>query len=108
MSIEDLAQTTDEVAVRAHLEQVLADYTTTLSPDRASLVRGFRSVDAARKVVGVGSVGTRCFIALLVNDDDDNDDLVLQLKQAGPSVLESVLPASEFRITVSGWSRGSG
>ncbi len=96
VSVEDLAQGADEVAVSAYLEQVLANYTTTLSPDRAALMRGFHTVGAARKVVGVGSVGTRCFIALLVNDDDDNDDLVLQLKQAGPSVLESVLPASAF------------
>jgi hypothetical protein len=96
VSLEDIAQTADGAMVRAIMDEVLANYTTTLSPDRAALIRGFHSVDAARKVVGVGSVGTRCFIALLVNDDDDNDDLVLQLKQAGPSVLESVLPASVF------------
>jgi uncharacterized protein (DUF2252 family) len=96
VSLEEIAQTTDEAMVRAYMDDVLASYTTTLSPDRAALIRGFHSISAARKVVGVGSVGTRCFIALLVNDDDDNDDLVLQLKQAGPSVLESVLPASVF------------
>ncbi|MGB7979529.1 MAG: DUF2252 domain-containing protein [Candidatus Nanopelagicales bacterium] len=96
VSLEDLAQSTDGAAMRAYMDDVLANYTSTLSPDRAALIRGFHSVSGARKVVGVGSVGTRCFIVLLVNEDDDNDDLVLQLKQAGPSVLESVLPASAF------------
>jgi uncharacterized protein (DUF2252 family) len=52
-------------------------------------------VDFARKVVGVGSVGTRAFIALLLGDDN-RDPLFLQAKEAGPSVLEEFVGASEF------------
>ena len=75
---------------------VLAAYRESLSPDRATLLSRFQPVDSARKVVGVGSVGTRCWIVLLVATDDPSDDLVLQCKQAGPSVLESALPGSVY------------
>ncbi len=51
------------------------------------LLERFEVVDAARRVVGVGSVGTRCYVILLHGRDDD-DPLVLQVKEAGPSVLE--------------------
>jgi uncharacterized protein (DUF2252 family) len=53
-------------------------------------------VDVARKVVGVGSVGTRCFVALLVGRDD-RDPLFLQIKEAEASVLEGRLPKSRYR-----------
>jgi uncharacterized protein (DUF2252 family) len=55
-------------------------------------------VDIARKVVGVGSVGTRAWMLLLLGDDgdDDVDPLFLQAKEAGPSVLEEFVGASEF------------
>ena len=55
--------------------------------DRRVLLEEFRLVDVARKVVGVGSVGTRAWIALLLGRDGD-DPLFLQLKEAQPSVLE--------------------
>jgi uncharacterized protein (DUF2252 family) len=58
-----------------------------LTPDRRRLLETYRLVDAARKVVGVGSVGTRCWILLLLGRDDD-DPLFLQVKEAEASVLE--------------------
>ena len=63
---------------------------------------------AARKVVGVGSVGTRAWVVLLLGRDD-NDPLVLQLKEAQASVLEPFLGASALRATTAnGSSRASG
>jgi uncharacterized protein (DUF2252 family) len=63
------------------------EYRRTLQPDRRHLLEGYRIVDMARKVVGVGSVGTRTWILLLLGKDD-NDPLMLQIKEAVPSVLE--------------------
>ena len=74
----------------------LASYGRTLQPDRRQLLERFELVDAARKVVGVGSVGTRAFIALL-QGRDEQDPLFLQLKEATSSVLESHLPKSRYR-----------
>ena len=71
-------------------------YRRTLQPDRRLLLEGFRYVDLARKVVGVGSVGTRCWILLLLGRDD-NDPLFLQIKETGPSVLEQHHGRSQFR-----------
>jgi uncharacterized protein (DUF2252 family) len=70
-------------------------YVDSLSADRAHLVRQYRIVDVARKVVGVGSVGTRCFIILLAGRAD-LDPLFLQVKEAQASVLEAQLGASPF------------
>jgi len=75
---------------------LVSAYRRTLEDDRAYLLSGYRFVDAAHKVVGVGSVGTRCVIVLFAGRDED-DPLFLQLKQAGPSVLEAVLPRSIHR-----------
>jgi uncharacterized protein (DUF2252 family) len=66
-------------------------YTATLDDDRRPLIERFRIVDVARKVVGVGSVGTRSYIALL-QGRDERDPLFLQVKEASPSVLEDHLP----------------
>ena len=71
-------------------------YRATLQPDRRRLLQQFRFVDAARKVVGVGSVGTRAFIVLL-QGRDDRDPLFLQVKEASRSVLEDHLPRSRYR-----------
>ncbi|MEV4921551.1 DUF2252 domain-containing protein [Streptomyces roseoverticillatus] len=75
---------------RAELEgrlRVLVErYGRSLASDRRHLLHQFRMADAARKVVGVGSVGTRCWIVLMLGRDDD-DPLILQAKEAGPSVL---------------------
>jgi len=70
-------------------------YKATLEDDRRELVERYQIADIARKVVGVGSVGTRCIIVLLLGRDTD-DPLFLQVKQAGPSVLEPYLGRSKF------------
>lgn len=75
---------------RAHLEGQLRDlvdrYARTLQADRQALLAQYRVVDMARKVVGVGSVGTRCWVLLLLGRDD-KDPLFLQAKEAQESVL---------------------
>jgi uncharacterized protein (DUF2252 family) len=71
-------------------------YRATLQDDRRHLLERFQIVDAARKVVGVGSVGTRAFIVLLQGRDTD-DPLFLQIKEATASVLEANLPRSRYR-----------
>ena len=78
------------------IRKQLTSYSQTLQPDRRQLLERFELVDAARKVVGVGSVGTRAFIALLEGKDEE-DPLFLQLKEATTSVLESHLPKSRYR-----------
>jgi uncharacterized protein (DUF2252 family) len=71
-------------------------YRATLQDDRRRLLERFEIVDAARKVVGVGSVGTRAFIVLL-QGRDEQDPLFLQIKEATASVLEAYLPKSRYR-----------
>src|SRR6516162_8054379 len=71
-------------------------YRETLQDDRRQLLERFQVVDAARKVVGVGSVGTRAFIVLL-QGRDAQDPLFLQIKEATASVLEASLPRSRYR-----------
>jgi uncharacterized protein (DUF2252 family) len=83
----------DEVEHMVH-DQFRA-YRATLQDDRRRLLERFRLVDVARKVVGVGSVGTRNFIVLL-QGRDEQDPLFLQVKEASASVLEGHLPKSEF------------
>jgi uncharacterized protein (DUF2252 family) len=77
------------------LYQSFDDYVATLRPDRQLLLRRFRPLDIALKAVGVGSVGTRCFIVLL-EGNDTHDPLFLQIKQATDSVLAEHLPASRW------------
>ena len=76
------------------LRPMLDSYLASLEPDRRVLTDRFRYADFARKVVGVGSVGTRCWIALLFGRDE-NDPLFLQVKEADPSVLEPLLGPSD-------------
>jgi uncharacterized protein (DUF2252 family) len=73
----------------------LRDYRGTLEFDRRVLAEEFELVDLAHKVVGVGSVGTRAWIALLLGRDDQ-DPLFLQMKEAEASVFESFLGPSGF------------
>jgi uncharacterized protein (DUF2252 family) len=75
--------------------RVLGEYAATLPHDRRELLRQFHLVDGGRKVVGVGSVGTHAWIALLLGRDG-HDPLVLQVKEAQQSVLEGFAGASEF------------
>jgi uncharacterized protein (DUF2252 family) len=77
---------------RSGLDTMVDEYLSSLLPNRRTLLRRYRVVDAARKVVGVGSVGTRCLIVLLLADDDQ--PLFLQLKEATASVLEAHLGPS--------------
>ncbi len=74
----------------------LTSYRRTLQAERRHLLSNYRLVDIARKVVGVGSVGTRCWVALLVGRDRD-DPLFLQIKEAEASVLEPFVAKSKFR-----------
>jgi len=71
-------------------------YRASLQDDRRQLLERFELVDVARKVVGVGSVGTRAFIALL-QGRDQQDPLFLQVKEATSSVLEGPLPKSRYK-----------
>ena len=71
-------------------------YRATLQPDRRHLLERFEVIDVARKVVGVGSVGTRAFIVLLQGRDKE-DPLFLQVKEATQSVLEDHLPKSRYK-----------
>ena len=74
----------------------LREYRRTLETDRRRLLERYRLVDLARKVVGVGSVGTRAWIALMLGRDS-RDPLFLQIKEAQPSVLEEFAGRSEYR-----------
>jgi len=79
----------------AYIRKLLDEYAACLDPDRRYLFDTYRFLDMARKVVGVGSVGTRAWVFLLVGRDG-KDPLVLQAKEAQPSVLEPYLGDSEF------------
>jgi uncharacterized protein (DUF2252 family) len=81
--------------LRAVVEDQFRAYRASLSADRRLLLDRFSIVDAARKVVGVGSVGTRAFMVLL-QGRDSGDPLFLQVKEATRSVLEGHLPNSRF------------
>ncbi len=106
------------------LAKTFADYRATLAENRRELVERYRFVDFALKVVGVGSVGTRCFVVLL-EGRDHGDPLILQAKEASASVLDSYLESSHHdnngeRVVVGqrlmqatpdiflGWTRGPG
>jgi uncharacterized protein (DUF2252 family) len=93
--ISDLAQGSERVDMIDALHDHLRSYRESLEQDRRVLLEQFRVVDFARKVVGVGSVGTRAWIALLLGLDG-GDPLFLQLKEADASVLEEFLGPSEF------------
>jgi uncharacterized protein (DUF2252 family) len=80
----------------ATLREVLDSYRATLPPDRQHLLEGYRFRHVARKVVGVGSVGTRAWVVLLTGADD-RDPLFLQAKEAEASVLESYAGRSRFK-----------
>ena len=93
--IEQLAPGQEHDEMFEALHQLLRGYRETLEFDRRVLLEQFRLTDFARKVVGVGSVGTRAWIALLLGRDGQ-DPLFLQMKEAEASVLEESLGPSEF------------
>jgi uncharacterized protein (DUF2252 family) len=81
--------------LEATASEALARYPSTLTDNRRWLVEQYRPVDYALKVVGVGSVGTRCVVALL-EGRDEHDPLILQAKEANASVLEEHLGPSPY------------
>jgi hypothetical protein len=108
----------------AALDKTFREYRATLAENRRELVERYRFVDFALKVVGVGSVGTRCFVVLL-EGRDEGDPLLLQAKEATASVLAPYLTYSSHanhgeRVVVGqrlmqatpdiflGWTRGPG
>jgi uncharacterized protein (DUF2252 family) len=86
---------TDRAAFTAQLGRLVAGYRRTLETDRRFLAGQFEICDIARKVVGVGSVGTRCWIVLLLGRDSA-DPLFLQVKEAEESVLCRFVGASRY------------
>ena len=93
--IEQLAPGQEREEMFEALHQLLRGYRQTLEFDRRVLLEEFQLTDFARKVVGVGSVGTRAWIALLLGRDGQ-DPLFLQMKEAQESVLEEFLGRSQF------------
>jgi uncharacterized protein (DUF2252 family) len=85
----------DRTVVVAALQGLIAKYQRTLETDRRYLLQQFEYCDMARKVVGVGSVGTRCWIVLMLGRDDA-DPLFLQVKEAEASVLSRFVGASKY------------
>jgi uncharacterized protein (DUF2252 family) len=93
--IDVLALGQNRAAILEELHGLVRVYRESLEFDRRSLLEQFNLTDFARKVVGVGSVGTRAWIALFLGRDND-DPLLLQMKEAEASVLEEFLGPSEF------------
>jgi len=94
--LSDLLPDVAREELQDQVRELLIDYRRTLQPDRQMLLEAFEFVDIARKVVGVGSVGTRCWIVLMRGRDDD-DPLFLQVKEAQRSVLADHLGTVEHR-----------
>jgi hypothetical protein len=90
-----LVRIPEEDEIRSQVYAILESYKRTLQEDRCHLLDRFRFVDAARKVVGVGSVGTRAYVVLLEGRDEE-DPLFLQVKEAGASVLEGHVASNTY------------
>jgi hypothetical protein len=93
--VEDVASGVRPGELEEFVHGVIRSYRRTLSADRRRLLERYRYVHAARKVVGVGSVGARAWIVLMLGRDE-TDSLFLQLKEAQASVLEPFLGKSAF------------
>lgn len=89
------ASTTDTDELSGVVQESSTTYLASLPYDRAQLLRRFHLIDIALKVVGVGSLGTRCFIVRL-QGVDNGEPLILQVKEATASVLEEHLPPSTY------------
>jgi uncharacterized protein (DUF2252 family) len=92
---ELIPRETDLSAFNSQLSGLVAKYRRTLETDRRYLLEQFEFADMARKVVGVGSVGTRCWIVLMLGRDG-SDPLFLQVKEAEASVLSRFVGASKY------------
>ena len=90
-----LVRVPDGDEIRVQVNAILESYKRTLQEDCRHLLDRYRFVDTARKVVGVGSVGTRAFVVLLEGRGED-DPLFLQVKEAGPSILESYVESNTY------------
>ncbi|WP_229700756.1 DUF2252 domain-containing protein [Streptomyces camponoticapitis] len=93
--VDDLLRGRQRDTFVTELHKLVDRYGRSLSTERRQLLRQYRVVDIARKVVGVGSVGTRCWILLLLGKDD-KDPLILQAKEADHSVLARYTGESEY------------
>ncbi|MEU3066617.1 DUF2252 domain-containing protein [Streptomyces sp. NPDC006906] len=94
--LEDLLEGDRRGAVRQEIQGLIERYGQSLPSDRRFLLEQYRVADMARKVVGVGSVGTRCWIVLLLGRDEE-DPLFLQAKEADESVLAPHVGAGTYR-----------
>jgi hypothetical protein len=86
----------DSAKFKSQLLGLIAKYRRTLETDRRFLLEQYEFADMARKVVGVGSVGTRCWIVLMLGRDE-SDPLFLQVKEADASVLSRFVGASRYK-----------
>jgi len=93
--VEELLAPDDAHRLEAQVLTALRGYSRSLASDRRHLLDDYRYVELARKVVGVGSVGTRAWVALMLGRDGD-DPLILQVKEAQPSVLQRFTRRSRY------------
>jgi uncharacterized protein (DUF2252 family) len=93
--VEHFVKSADRTVAMEFLQRLIGNYFDTLLPDRRYLIEQYKFVHFARKVVGVGSVGTEAWIALFL-DQDHGSPLFLQIKEAQASVLESFTAPSQF------------
>jgi uncharacterized protein (DUF2252 family) len=90
-----LGELAGAIDIEKELKDLVAQYRRTLQPDRRVLLEQYDFADMARKVVGVGRVGTRCWIVLMLGRDE-SDPLFLQVKEAEESVLARFAGASRY------------
>src|SRR4051812_32800036 len=93
--LRDVVTDTEERDLETAFRGLIRQYRTSLQSDRRALLERYSFVDMARKVVGVGSVGTRCWVILLVGRDED-DPLLLQIKEASASVHAEFVGKSRY------------
>ena len=93
--VAELYSAVDAQAIEELIHETIRSYRRTLQGDRRRLLESYRFVDLARKVVGVGSVGTRAWVALFVGANNA-DTLILQVKEAEASVLERFVGRSAY------------
>jgi uncharacterized protein (DUF2252 family) len=93
--LRDILPETEERDLESAFRGLIRQYRASLQSDRRALLERYSFVDMARKVVGVGSVGTRCWVVLLVGRDED-DPLLLQIKEASASVHAEFVGKSKY------------
>jgi uncharacterized protein (DUF2252 family) len=94
--LEDTVSARGRAALEKNIRTTIRRYRSNLQPDRRQLLESFQFVHMARKVAGIGSVGTRVWIVLMTGRDE-SDPLFLQVKEAQASVLEAYLPKSVYK-----------